>query len=605
MLKNKNLFKFFLFEFILTFVFITNALSNDNYIQILNILEKNKIYNEYRWKRLLHFDDKNKSNIIDNNFWLSKEKTAKLELIELINIVYNNDIEIKKNAVCKFPARIKFVFEKFNIDKKLIEDIRCEEFDKYLKSVPIENVYLSYASENILSPMSMMGHLFIKIVGFNKKLNRNSEHALSYYAFFDKDNENELMFYTKSLFGKTNAMYNITPYNKKLIEYNDLESRNIYEYELDLTNEQKIYFLYHIWELKNINVPYNFINHNCGTATVMILNVVDEKFNNISKELYITPLDIIKKLYKKNLIKSLSLFPSDNFKIQMFKDNFNYKESKIIKNFVLKDDDFIFKSERKNDLLFMTDIVSGQYVLDKKITRNKYLDIQNKIANNFDGFDSVDLIQKNKNYLNSSLSSSIKVGFERYKQNNGIGINFYPAYRSITDNNFDYFNEFSLQLLNTDLFLDLNNNKIILKELNVLKVKSITPTTYFLPAWSFGFNIGYLNSYDLNDNNGNFVFELGVGKSLFLNDNFIIFAMLNGGMFNKLYLNIETGTIFKYKNLKTIFSYKHYYGYQIDDLININQSVFLKDNLSLELKFSRVLYKNNYNNFNCGFVYHF
>ncbi len=591
--------------FLIIFITILLLLKSNNIVYASNFynkkiefINKNKIYNYYRWKALLHYE-KNKTTIIDENFWVSKEKTPKAELLEITKKIYTSNYEEKKYIVCKFPARIKFLVDELDVDKSLINTIKCDDFQKYLKTVSADKIYLSYASENIKSPYSMMGHLFLKIIGFNKDYNRIVENSLNYFAVLNLKKEGHFLFYIKSIFSGSSGLYATTPYRNKLIEYNDKGKRNIYDYELNLTNKQIEYLIYHIWELKDISVPYNFITHNCGTGALMVLKVMDENFEEVLNNMYITPIDIVKKLYQKNLIKNIELYPSDDYKIQMFKDNFSRKELINIKNFVIKNDDKILNNKRKNDLLFMADMVSGSYVLDKKIEIKQYKKIQDNIYNNFDGMNSINLNQITKNQLLSSFSSSFKFSYEKYKNNNGIGFNFYPVYKTINDDNSQYFNDFTLQLINIELFI---KDKIILKNFELIKIKSLMPTSIILPTWSFNFKIGYQDSYEKYSNKGNFIGEIGGGKTItyrnFLNQYFII----NGGFFVKPYLKFETGIILKCKNLKTIIEYEYFMqnNRNLKYIFALNENIFIKNNFTINVNFKKLYFENNRNSYNNG-----
>ena len=606
--KNKKLILIFIF--ILALVEKANAsISNDKINTYIKEATNKELYNNIQWKNLLH-NYNNKNTINDDNFWLSNTKKPKDELIYTIKEIFNNK-ENGNHVLCRFPARTKFILDNLNIDNRDIPTVKCQELDVYLSKVIYDKIYISYASENILSPMSMMGHMFIKIVGFSKEENKTSNHALSYYANYNKDQENILSFYIKSVFSGSNGLYNILPYRKKLIEYNDIGKRNIYDYELNLNDEERKYIILHIWELKNINVPYNFIVSNCGVATIRVLAVGNNNFIYSIKKKWATPLDILKILYSENLINSIEIFPSEQYKIQTYKDNFSKKENKMIEDFVLNNNiNIILEQDRKNELLFMSDIVSGNLLLTNKISEKQYNEVQKNIYDNFDGVNDIKLKQKTKIQLNSPFSSSLKVDFGKYKNNSGADIAFYPVYRSLYDNNSEYFSDFTLNLLNFDLFFNEENQKLIVKEIDLLKVKSIIPTSYFLKSLSFNFDVGYKDSTSKYNNSGNFFSEIGVGKSYSFNDIITSYAIINGGFFEKIYLKPEIGIIFKYKNSKTVLSYNYFVNYKsnLNSLIDLNYSLYFNDRLALVSNYQLMNFNKNiksYSNFNIGLKYYF
>ncbi len=594
-------------------VFNANAISLQQKNKIIEEAESKKIYNSYTWKSLLH-KYSGKNDIDDKNFWLSPDRTLKSELIYTIKGMYiqkSDESNEKEHVLCRFPARVKYIVEELNIDKGSLPNIECKDFDEYINKISAKKIYISYASENILSPMSMMGHMFIKIVGFDKITKNETNNALSYYANFDKNNETAFEFYFKSLFIKSNGTFNITPYRQKLIEYNDIGSRNIYDYELNLNQNQIEYLIYHIWELKGINVPYNFINHNCGAATIKLLSVVDERFNSAIDKSWATPVDILKKIYSKGLISNIIVFPSDAYKIQMFKNNFSNNDYIVIKNFIFKNDyKKILDSNRKNELLFMSDISSGNYLLKNKITNERYKEIQNFVYKNFDGMDSIDLEQKTKININSPFSSAVSLRAGKYKTNNGINISFYPAYRNIEDDNSQYFNDFSLNLLNINSFIDLKQDKFVIKNFDLINVKSIIPSLYILPSFSFNLKTGYQDSYEKYNNHGDFVAEIGLGKSYSYKDIFTPYLIMNAGFFKKPYIKLDGGIIFKIRNNKLIISYNYFIqnNRQLEYTFSASENIYLNDRLSLNFTYEYNKFTHNcdsYYNISSGIKFYF
>ena len=126
--------KFIILYFFMALVFFTNAFSKDVESDFISLANTKKIYETDMWKSLLH-NKSNKNNIIDDNFWLSPNKTLKSELEYTIKgmFVENKDTEDDNNHVlCKFPARAKYIIEELNIDKNLLPKVDCKEFNFYL-----------------------------------------------------------------------------------------------------------------------------------------------------------------------------------------------------------------------------------------------------------------------------------------------------------------------------------------------------------------------------------------------------------------------------------------------------------------------------------------
>ena len=596
-LVNKILLIFLLSTNVYSKTLVDNVLE-DNFIKYKNIVIKynNKDYNNIKWKSLLHYNGK-KSIIEDENFFITKNNNLKEEFAATIKSFLIDDNLNENHSICKYPARFNYILKQLKLNRNIFPNPNCKEFKKYIENLSAKKIYISYASEQITSIASMMGHMFIKIVG-----NNNRENALSYYAIM----EDNFSFYLKSLFTSSIGYYILTPYKNKLEEYNDIDKRNIWNYELDLSEEEIKDFIYHIWELKSIKVPYNFINHNCGTATIFLLSNINEKFYKLNKKPWQTPLDILKNIYNNDLIKNIELSPSDSYKIKMIQDNFTIEEAINIKKFIKTENVNYIKNQES---FVVADYLSGDLVLRNKINVNKYNNIQNIIYNNFKGWEYINLKQKVKNPLESQYSSAIKLSYENYKKYNVISLTFYPVYKEIYDNNSQYFNDFELNFLKTKINYNLSTNKININYIDLINIKSLNPSGILLPTLSFKLNLGYRELYELSENNGNIDFNFGIGKAYnLIKDILNIYFLPSIRYFDKLYFEQELGFSLKLFNFSnTILSFylpvKNNLDYK--NYLKLNQSFYFNDKFSFNIEYEYVNMKENYSNFSINFKYFF
>src|SRR5262249_23045455 len=63
------------------------------------------------------------------------------------------------------------------------------------------------------------------------------------------------------------------PYYTKVQEYNNLESRDLWEYGLTLTPEELDRMVRHLWEMGQGSMAYFFLNRNCSYQMLPILEV--------------------------------------------------------------------------------------------------------------------------------------------------------------------------------------------------------------------------------------------------------------------------------------------------------------------------------------------
>ena len=220
---------------LLSIVYINNAYAQyDFYLQT-------DIYKSSDWHNLLHYE-KGKS-VIDKNsaFFLSPEgyKNPKAEYIATIKEFLNTDNLNDKHAICRYPARFNYILQTLNLSADKFPKPNCYDYTEYKNKVPFEKISIIFAAENNISPSTMLGHSFLKIEGQNKA------HSFSYFAAFDTTNS--LNFYTKVLTSGIDGMYILSPYRVKQNEYINKEKRSLWEFELQLNENEKEKLKAHLW----------------------------------------------------------------------------------------------------------------------------------------------------------------------------------------------------------------------------------------------------------------------------------------------------------------------------------------------------------------------
>lgn len=145
---------------------------------------------------------------------------------------------------------------------------------EYEQKVVFDRVSLVIAAENNASPASAMGHSFLKISG------NGYEHAFSYYAVL-----NGAASYLKTLAGKAEGAYVLSPYSQKAAEYLLSENRSLWEFELDLNDAEKRLLKKRVKEKKNKQEAYSFVfitvtRHwkTCCLRSTAILNIIAKTF---------------------------------------------------------------------------------------------------------------------------------------------------------------------------------------------------------------------------------------------------------------------------------------------------------------------------------------
>lgn len=208
---------------------------------------------------------------------------------------------------CLYPARYITLKKQFGLQ---IKDVSCPAFDSWFQMRKEGDVEIVYAAQYLSNPASIMGHTFIKFE--NPKVVNNLNLATGYAADIPP-NTSAAAYISNGLFGGFKGVFAEFPYYRKVHEYTIIDSRDLWEYKLALTPEQKKLFLAYIWELSlNAEIPYHFTNQNCSSEILAALQAVvpGAKLLDRSSSFYLTPIDSIQRISKNNLIKSEHFRPS-------------------------------------------------------------------------------------------------------------------------------------------------------------------------------------------------------------------------------------------------------------------------------------------------------
>jgi len=268
------------------------------------------LHNDRYWHTLLHFKN-GESEIDDEKFFLSPngKQDAKAELKETIKALLRDKNEI----ICRFPARINWIMKKLPELKSEVGEYSCKEIDKLIDDFDPKQISLIFPTAHINSPASMYGHTLLRIDA-DKDTPLLSQ-AINYAAKTEEDNGILFAFY--GLSGGYEGRYTILPYYDKVKEYSDMEARDIWEYELNLNQDEIKLLLYHQFELKDIYADYLFMTENCSYNLLWLLEsarantyLVDEfRFKAV-------PIDTIRTLKSAGFIKNITYRASKSKKIK-------------------------------------------------------------------------------------------------------------------------------------------------------------------------------------------------------------------------------------------------------------------------------------------------
>ena len=181
-----------------------------------------------------------------------------------------------QHPVCRFPARVLFLASELDFTTQDLAVRSCPKLAQDLqRSAPVgvSMVFSSYYLEN---PASVFGHTFLRVhrrtSGVGTGRSALIDDGLSFGA--DPGEDNALVYAFRGLFGLYPGRFERVAYYYKVAEYNDFDSRDIWEYDLNLTEEELLRLVLHIWELDSTWFNYFYRSENCSYQLSALLEAV-------------------------------------------------------------------------------------------------------------------------------------------------------------------------------------------------------------------------------------------------------------------------------------------------------------------------------------------
>ncbi len=213
---------------------------------------------------------------------------------------------LNEHPRCRFPARYAWIDEQLDLSSQLPPQA-CPDLEKNLAEIRPLSAELIFPGSNFNNPASMFGHTLISINGpYDSKL---LSHALNYAAFTEE--KNGIAYAVKGILGFYRGYYSLLPYYAKLKQYNDLERRDIWEYELNLDATEMERMLRHIWELDGIYSDYYFFDENCAYQLLFLFDIARPSLRLVDQARpWVIPVDTVRILEDNGLISAAEYRPS-------------------------------------------------------------------------------------------------------------------------------------------------------------------------------------------------------------------------------------------------------------------------------------------------------
>ncbi|MDG5500802.1 DUF4105 domain-containing protein [Marinobacter sp. BGYM27] len=229
------------------------------------------------------------------------------------------------HARCRFPARDRWLREQLDLP---LTQVNCPTYDEWRSTLNTETVTLVFAASYLNSPSSMFGHTFLRLDPPNRSEEADLLLASTIsYAADAAAHDSELMFAYRGIFGGYPGITTVQPYYEKIRLYSDIENRDLWEYQLNLTPEETSTLMAHAWEIKDHNFDYYFFDENCAYRLLALIDVARPGTHLLDEvNTHAIPSDTVRWVVDHDLVASVRYRPSSATVVQTYLDQLSSEQ---------------------------------------------------------------------------------------------------------------------------------------------------------------------------------------------------------------------------------------------------------------------------------------
>ena len=272
----------------------------------LSETQLDKLAHHPTWLKLLHYNRKSmKSEIHDDEFFLSSQghTDPKAELMATIRAYTMPWPDITdKHPRCQFPARYFWLSQHITFPNYTYRLPQCTRLEKWAIFDEKKTISVILVSGYLGNPASTFGHVLLKL---NNTAYEDPVDLLNLsinYGAVIPEHEFVWRYVIRGLLGGYQATYSDRYFYSHDLTYSRTEFRDMWEYELSLTEQERKLIEYHLFEIKSHHLNYYFIKQNCAYRTGQLLEFIENLDIINRKTPWYTPEHILHNLseYKRS-----------------------------------------------------------------------------------------------------------------------------------------------------------------------------------------------------------------------------------------------------------------------------------------------------------------
>lgn len=464
----------------------------------LDSLRRTNLGRSEEWKAILLYHSNligDDTGLIDSEgFYLSPrgQYDSEAELDAFIRALYQR----KKQVQCRFPRRFAWVQQKLSLQGL------SEESCPPNPQVPqrIESLYLAFSSYFLESPASFFGHLFFRyrLPVTQTTSNSHLDPVINYSAVHGDVDYFSYMW--GGLTGQFPGVFEILPMHIKIQQYNNHESRDIWEFPLKLSERQLVDLLLTTREILPFYSDYYYLSRNCSLLLAKLIQTVEPRIKlGAAYRVWSTPFEIMQKLVRELGSANNYIFtPSNRTKYMSMYSSLNVGEEdvmiKILKESEIKALENLNPSSQARVLDTLLEFIDFDNRLSGPKAPERYGKLRQKaLISRADNPIISDYKTNNPHYHENPMyalpEQKLGLGYLTNGTKSYLQLNWRPTLKDLISSSRGFKQAMGMSMF--DLYVTLNEDQLDIRTIDFLKVENYEPNLPFKRLINIGVRFSY------------------------------------------------------------------------------------------------------------------
>jgi hypothetical protein len=405
-----------------------------------------------------------------------------------------------KHPICLFPGRYLYLKRLGKIKSEFNHSI-CTDFSTFKKKIELNSVSIIFSSYYIDKPASAFGHTLLKLNKEDPLTGDLKSYGVDFSA--QVTTTNPLSYGVLGIFGGFYGRFSLLPYFLKLREYNDYESRDLWEFELNLDESDLELLVAHLWDMNLALFDYYYFTENCSYHITRFIDAIKPSWGLLD-DLYsfVIPVDTLIPLFKKDgITKGVYYRASLEKRLAKQLEQLNSQEIDFVKksfnNLKIAEDKKNVDRARALDALI--DFTDYKYPTQLHISKNNEIqDFKREVLIERSQLSSEPTIKTRKverpSFDYAHLPRKVRIG-KSSGDLEAIELEHRFSLHNTLEPTGDIYSNFSLEMGKTVFSYNEETEKLKFDSFEVALVEALRPVTSLEKRLSWQFNFGIQNRF--------------------------------------------------------------------------------------------------------------